>query len=367
VLAQSAAVREALSEPGAILFVGERLASVPGGLSAAADLAAETGARLAWVPRRAGDRGALEAGCLPNLLPGSRPVADAGARAELAQAWELDAGALSGQPGKDTDAIIAAAHRGALGGLVVGGVDPADLAQPRLAEEAFDRVGFLVSLELRRSAVSRRADVVFPVAPAVEKAGAYVDWEGRIRPFDAVLHTTAMSDARVLDALAAELGVRLGCGDVQEVRQQLAALANTAVEQPAAPRVAPAEVLPTPQAASSEPAAPASARSSRAVLATWHQLIDLGSLQDGDEHLAGTARPVVAALSKATAGGFAVADGDLITVRTEQGAMTLPALLVDDMVDGVVWVPTNSPGSTVNRTLGVTAGAQVEISTGGAE
>ena len=27
----------------------------------------------AWVPRRAGDRGAVEAGCLPNLLPGGRP------------------------------------------------------------------------------------------------------------------------------------------------------------------------------------------------------------------------------------------------------------------------------------------------------
>ena len=42
-------------------------------------LAARTGARLAWVPRRAGDRGAVEAGCLPNLLPGGRPVTDTAA------------------------------------------------------------------------------------------------------------------------------------------------------------------------------------------------------------------------------------------------------------------------------------------------
>ncbi|NJC68669.1 NADH-quinone oxidoreductase subunit G [Planosporangium thailandense] len=354
-LLESAAVRTALSEPGAILFVGERLAEVPGGLSAAAKLAAETGARLAWVPRRAGDRGAVEAGCLPNLLPGARPVADTGARAELAQAWDLEPGTLPSLPGKDADAIIAAAHSGALAGLVVAGVDPGDLAQPAVADEALDRVGFLVSIELRRTAVAERADVVFPIAPAVEKAGAYVDWEGRIRPFDAVLRTAAMSDARVLDALAADMGIQLGCGDVVEVRRQLAALANTRVEQPAPPRVAPAEV--------SVPAA----GSGRAVLATWHQLLDLGSLQDGDEYLAGTARPVVAALSKATASGLALADGDPVTVRSAQGAITLPALLVDDMVDGVVWVPTNSTGSTVRRTLGVTAGAQVEISTGGAE
>ena len=47
---------------------------VPGLFSAVAALADATGAKVAWVPRRAGDRGAVDAGCLPNLLPGGRPV-----------------------------------------------------------------------------------------------------------------------------------------------------------------------------------------------------------------------------------------------------------------------------------------------------
>src|SRR5207248_488699 len=136
-------VREALSKPGAVLFVGERLATVPGGLSAAATAAAETGAKLAWVPRRAGDRGALEAGCLPTLLPGGRPVTEPGARAEMAFAWELPAGALHSEPGRDTDGILAAARHGVLGALVVAGVDPSDLADPVAAVEALDHVGFL--------------------------------------------------------------------------------------------------------------------------------------------------------------------------------------------------------------------------------
>ncbi|GAA1032078.1 hypothetical protein GCM10009557_29430 [Virgisporangium ochraceum] len=77
---------------------------------------------------------------------------------------------------QDVLAILAAASAGELKGLVVGGVDPHDLADPRLAEEALDNVGFLVSLELRLSSVSRRADVVLPVAPAVEKSGSYLNW-----------------------------------------------------------------------------------------------------------------------------------------------------------------------------------------------
>ena len=48
---------QAIGEPGAVIMVGERLAEVPGALAAAAALAVASGARLAWVPRRAGERG----------------------------------------------------------------------------------------------------------------------------------------------------------------------------------------------------------------------------------------------------------------------------------------------------------------------
>ena len=60
----AAKAAQALETPGAIVLVGERLATVPGALSAAAALAHSAGARVAWVPRRAGERGALEAGAL---------------------------------------------------------------------------------------------------------------------------------------------------------------------------------------------------------------------------------------------------------------------------------------------------------------
>ena len=351
VLAEHATVTEALSQPGAVLLVGERLGTNPGGLSAAAEVARRTGAKLAWVPRRAGDRGAVDAGCLPNLLPGGRLVTEPAARAELGEAWDVPAGTIPSQAGRDTDAILAAASAGQLGALVVAGVDPADLADPRLAEQALDAVPFLVSLELRNSAVTRRANVVLPVAPVLEKAGSFLDWEGRLRPFEAVLNTAAMTDGRVLDALAAQLDVRLGTADVSAVRRELGELPQNRPAKPAPPAVTPATV---PQPGTGE-----------AVLATWHQLIDLGSLTEGDEHLGGTARPAVVRLARSTAESIGVADGDAVTVGTERGGVTLPAM-VTEMPDGVVWLPTNSPGSTLRRSLGVAAGAVVRISAGAA-
>ena len=109
-------------DAGGVILVGERMAGVPGALAAVASLARTTGAKLAWVPRRAGDRGAVEAGCLPNLLPGGRPVADAGARVDVATAW--GASSLPETVGRDGDAIVAALAAGELGGLVVGGRRP---------------------------------------------------------------------------------------------------------------------------------------------------------------------------------------------------------------------------------------------------
>ncbi|MFE3933925.1 NADH-quinone oxidoreductase subunit G, partial [Streptomyces goshikiensis] len=78
--AGGAEAAEALRLPGAVLVVGERLAGVPGALTAAVRAAAATGASLVWIPRRAGERAAVEAGALPSLLPGGRPATDPRAR-----------------------------------------------------------------------------------------------------------------------------------------------------------------------------------------------------------------------------------------------------------------------------------------------
>src|SRR5690606_13254071 len=108
-----AAVAEALAQPNSVVLVGERAAALPGVLSAVERLADRTGARLAWVPRRAGERGAVEAGLLPGLLPGGRHVSDAEARVDAAAAWGLDR--LPAEEGRDLPGILAAAASGELG------------------------------------------------------------------------------------------------------------------------------------------------------------------------------------------------------------------------------------------------------------
>jgi NADH-quinone oxidoreductase subunit G len=61
-------------------------------------------------------------------------------------------------------------------------------------------------------------------------------------------------------------------------------------------------------------------------------------MQDGEPHLAGTARSVVARMSAATAAAAGVADGDKVSVATGQGSVTVPVEVVP-MPDHVVWLP----------------------------
>ena len=215
-------VAAAVREPGAVLLLGERLAGVPGAFTAAARLAASSGARVAWIPRRAGERGALDAGAFPTLLPGGRPVADDAARASIAAAWGVDA--LPAREGRDTASILAAAAAGELGALVIGGVDLSDLPDPTTALRALESAAFVVSLETTASAISAMADVVLPVAVVTEKAGTFVDWEGRDRPFDRVFDTTKFSDTRALSALADALGAPIGISSQATAARELAAL-----------------------------------------------------------------------------------------------------------------------------------------------
>jgi NADH-quinone oxidoreductase subunit G len=340
---------ELLRQPGAVLLVGERLAGVPGALSAAARLAEQTGARLGWVPRRAGDRGAVDAGLLPGLLPGGRPLADAAARVDVGTVWGADVPVAAG---RDGSAMIAAATAGELDALVVGGLDPDDLADPDAALAALDAVGFLVSLEVRASAVTERADVVLPVASAEEKAGTFLSWEGRPRSVDAVLREAlTIPDVRALHLLAEAMGAPIGLPDPAAAAAELVELGPWSGARAGAPSWPAGGV--------------AHAGPGEALLATWHLLLDDGRLQDGEPYLAGTRHASVARVSAGTAAEVGVADGDLLAVSTDRGTITLP-VEVTAMPDRVVWLPTNSPGSAVRRTLAADAGSVVRLAPGGA-
>jgi NADH-quinone oxidoreductase subunit G len=327
-----------------LILVGERAAESAGLLSAVAALAQSSGAKIAWIPRRAGERGALEAGAIGNLLPGGRPVSDAAARVDIAAVWSTQS--LPSENGKNSNEIIAAVHSGAIGALVVGGVDPLDNEASAQMLAALDKA-FVVSLEIAPSAVTARANVILPVAAVTEKSGSFLNWEGRPRKFDAaVADTHNRSDLRILSMIADEMGRTISLATVTAAAKEIASLGRWDGAKSSLNKVS---VVATP-----------SLSPDQAIITSWRRLLDLGTLQAGEENLAATSRRTVAVISPKRAAALGVKDGDRLTISTQQGSVTLPAL-VEEIHDDAVWAPRNSRGSQLLSQLGVAHGAVVKV------
>ena len=317
-----------------VILVGERLAESTGALSAVAALAERSGAKLAWIPRRAGERGALEAGAIGNLLPGGRPVSDASARVDLQTAWGVST--LPTNLGRDTNEILNGLHSGDIEAVLVGGVDPLDISA-HLHDGLVK--AFVVSLEIRKSAITDIANVVLPVAAVAEKSGSFVNWEGRARSFEAAVDSLNRSDLRILSMLADEMGTPIKLPTVAAAAKEFSSLGNwdkgVGFNPVAAGKV--------------------SASGDEALLSSWRLLLDAGSLQDGEENLAGTAHPSVAVISASRARKLGVKDGDLIRVSTKNGAITLPTQIAE-IEESSIWLPRNSKESKVIASLGIASG-----------
>ncbi|BEH02851.1 NADH-quinone oxidoreductase subunit G [Brooklawnia propionicigenes] len=332
-------------DEGTIVLVGERAGLVPGLLPKVREYAAK-GLRWAWIPRRAGELAALEAGCLPQLLPGGRPASDASARVDLQAAWGIDH--LPDTAGLDAEQMLAAAAAGSLKALVTAAVDLADMADPEAAYAALasDDV-FVVSLEQRRSAVTEVADVVFPVALLEEQLGTFINWEHRLRPVN-IINTDApsvMTDVRVLAALADALGSDLGMRTPPQAQAAYYEITDWEGAKPGFTAAA---------------GAPAQAGGEGLKLASWHQAIDDSRCLDGAETLRLTAPAPLARISPATAAALGVRDGEPVTIGTDSGEVVLPAAVTASMVDDVVWAPTNS-GVELFRTLHARPGDRVRL------
>jgi NADH-quinone oxidoreductase subunit G len=327
-----------------IILVGERAAETSGLLSSIAKLVESTGAKFAWIPRRAGEVGALQAGAIGNLLPGGRPVADNAARVDVAATWGVSS--LPADKGRSTEAIVAAVNSGEIAGLVLGGVDPYDHSYNSEFISALKK-SFVVSLEISQSEAAAFADVILPVASVPEKSGSFLNWEGRARGFEAaVTESLLRSDVRILSMVADAMSKPINLPSVKKASEELAEIGawNGAA--------ATFTSVPTQSAAAIS--------GNQAVLTSWRRLLDAGSLQEGELNLAGTARSTVAVISPKRASALGVVTGEKITISNECGSITLESL-VEEIHDDAVWLPRNSSGSQLLRTLCTASNSVVTV------
>ncbi|MSQ06137.1 MAG: hypothetical protein EXR54_04865 [Dehalococcoidia bacterium] len=150
------------------------------------------------------EQGAWDAGAVPHLLPGYRPVTDAAARRELEALW---GGSLPAAPGLGVAQALAG---GVKAMLLVG--DSANLDNGRLGDglAALGSLEFLVVVDTFLGPAAQRAHVVLPRSTFAEKHGTCTNLERRIQRLQPSMHPKrgeAKAEGWVLGQLARRMGV----------------------------------------------------------------------------------------------------------------------------------------------------------------
>ena len=326
-----------------VVLAGWRAAAT-GALAAAARLADGLGGSFAWVPRRAGDRGALDVGARPDLLPGGRPVADAGARAALGDAWGAE---LPDEPGLDGPAMVRAAAEGRLGVLLLAGVDLVRDYGPRgLAEQALDNA-FVIAVDHTVNDTTGRADVLLPGVVHAETEGTWTDWEGRVQAQRPAVGTGGT--AQTVWELAHQLGARLGADLGLATQERVAAETERFRARPDGLRPPELPALPAPGSGSAEPAGPPEGLA----LVTYPLLLDGASMLARAADLNRATLPSFVEVHPEDAERLRLADG--AGVEVDFGAdrvVELPARVSRAVAPGCAFIPANQPDLALGELLG---------------
>jgi NADH-quinone oxidoreductase subunit G len=343
-LAEGAGITDALTDAGgaAVVIAGPRLADQQGAVEAAHALASRTGARFAYVTRRANDRGALAAGVHPALLPGGRRFSEAGERAEVESVWGP---VMAAAEGRGTMAILEACAAHQVDVLFCIGADPLrDAPDAALARRALQNVPHLVVQGLELASLEPYVDVFLPAAAFLEKEGHVTDWEGRGQRLRPVRGAAGISQAdwEIFTGLALVMDGDLGWESLEELQTELGGL------------LAPREPGAEPEGRSPAPAAPAAGRHGDGELAlfTYPLLVDEGRLSErADELKAAMEQDPFVEVHPEDARSLGLQDGATVVVRTEAGEAELPLRVTPTVAPGAAFVPFNQPGLAANVLL----------------
>ncbi len=152
----------------------------------------------------ANEQGAVDAGCVPDRLPGHRPVTDADARAAVADVWGVEPPAT---PGQGEPALLSAAGESIHGALVVGENPAVSKRDPEQLARNLEALSILVVADCVPNETTRHADVVFPAATGVEKAGTMTNLDRQIQRLRPLAEPPG--EARADLAILSTLGRRL--------------------------------------------------------------------------------------------------------------------------------------------------------------
>ena len=154
------------------------------------------------------EQGAVDAGCVPDALPGHESVTDPAARERIAAEWGVEP---PGSPGLPEGEALAAFGEDVHGVLVVGENPAVSKHDEAWVEERLDGLDALAVADVVHTETTARADVVLPAAVATEKRGTVTNMDRQVQRLQPTSEPPGA--ARTDFAILRALGRRLAPGE----------------------------------------------------------------------------------------------------------------------------------------------------------
>jgi NADH-quinone oxidoreductase chain G len=178
-------------------------------------------ARLYLLSERSNEQGLIDAGCVPDMLPGGRPINISDFKEKFEAAWK---GSIPEEDGLTLLEIIEGAKNKNIKALYVMGENPAfNLPDGSYIKEAMSALDFLVVQDMFLTETAEIADVVLPALGWTEKTGTYTNLERRIQlQKKAVESSSGMEDWRILSELSNKMGYAMNYSEAEDVMREMA-------------------------------------------------------------------------------------------------------------------------------------------------
>ncbi len=169
-------------------------------------------------------QGASDAGLIPMMLPDYQRVVEAPVRARFEKAWKLEAGTLDDQVGLTVVEVMHAIKAGTIRGMYVMGENPA-MSDPDAnhARESLAALEHLVVQDIFLTETAYLADVILPASAFPEKTGTFTNTDRLVQLGRQAIPPPgdARQDLWIIEQIANKLGCGWNYGHVSEVFDEM--------------------------------------------------------------------------------------------------------------------------------------------------
>jgi formate dehydrogenase alpha subunit len=309
----------------------------------------EAGAGIYPLDEKNNTQGMLDMGVCPEYLPGYRTYEHAATA--FGSAWGAAVPAI---PGKDLFQIVDAIEAGSIRALYVLGSDPLHFMPNRSRiEKALQKLDLLVVQDLFLTDTARLAHVVLPAATAAEKAGSFTSVDNRVRCFTAAAKPVeeARTDADILTALHRLMSPHAGAAQTLDaLHHEITDLTGLYSEVCDHDGCRMGRIKNRTSSFVCRPLAPLvpAAGSRPFALTIGPVLHHNGSMTTLSENNLLAADEAYVQLCLADAAAIGVATGELLTVTSDTGSVSLKARLTDQLPQGALFIPAHFRAAAVN-------------------